>query len=105
MASAPVGRGDLDQPLGDQRPRDGGAQQVVPLVKRVRAKHREDVVAHEFLAQILDIDRLGAQHLGLLARAGSSSSPWPRSAVKVTTWQPSSACSHLRMIEVSSPPE
>ena len=40
-----------------------------------------------------------------LARAGSISSPWPRSAVKVTTSQPYSVCSHFRMIEVSSPPE
>ena len=39
------------------------------------------------------------------ARAGSSSSPWPRSAVKVTTSQPNSVCSHFRMIEVSRPPE
>ena len=39
------------------------------------------------------------------ARAGSSSSPWPRSAVKVTTSQPYSVCSHFRMIDVSSPPE
>ena len=31
--------------------------------------------------------------------------PWPRSAVKVTTSQPYSVCSHFRMIEVSSPPE
>ena len=34
-------------------------------------------------------------------RAGSIS----RSAVKVTTSAPYSVCSHLRMIEVSSPPE
>ncbi len=40
-----------------------------------------------------------------LARAGSSSSPWPRSAVKVTTSQSYSVSSHLRMIEVSRPPE
>ena len=38
-------------------------------------------------------------------RAGSSSSPCPRSAVKVTTSQPYSVSSHFRMIEVSSPPE
>ena len=39
------------------------------------------------------------------SRAGASSSPWPRSAVKVTTSQPYSVASHFRMIEVSSPPE
>ena len=38
-------------------------------------------------------------------RAGSISSPWPRSAVKVITSAPYSVCSHFRMIEVSSPPE
>ena len=36
-------------------------------------------------------------------RAGSSSSPWPRSAVKVMTSARYSVCSHLRMIDVSSP--
>ena len=75
---------DLDQALGDQRPGDRGAEQVDALVERVHAEHREDEVADEFLAQILDVDFLDAEHLGLL-RAGSSSSPWPRSAVKVTT--------------------
>ncbi len=40
-----------------------------------------------------------------LSRAGPSSSPWPRSAVKVTTSAPYSVCSHFRMMEVSSPPE
>ncbi|MCY1370384.1 hypothetical protein D9M69_574730 [compost metagenome] len=37
--------------------------------------------------------------------AGASSSPWPRSAVKVTTSALYSVCSHFRMIDVSSPPE
>ena len=37
--------------------------------------------------------------------AGSTSSPWPMSAVKVTTSQWYWSCSHLRMIEVSRPPE
>jgi hypothetical protein len=95
---------DLDQPLGDQGPRDGGAQKVKPLVKRVGAEHREDEVAHEFLAQVLDVDVGDAQHLGLLAR-GLQFLPWPRSAVKVTTSQPYSVWSHFRMIEVSRPPE
>ena len=68
MASAPVSCGDLDQALGDQRPRDRGAEQVDALVERVHAEHREDEVADEFLAQILDVDLLDAEHLGLLAR-------------------------------------
>jgi hypothetical protein len=39
------------------------------------------------------------------SRAGASSSPCPRSAVKVTTSAPYSVWSHFRMIEVSRPPE
>ena len=62
--------GDLDLLLGDQRPRDRGAEQILPLVERVGAEHREDVVAHELLAQILDEDvlRLDAEQQRLLAR-------------------------------------
>ena len=61
---------DLDLALGDQRPRDRRAEQVQPFVQRVRAHHREDVIADEFLAQIVDEDVLGldARHLRLLAR-------------------------------------
>ena len=40
-----------------------------------------------------------------LARAGSISSPWPMSAVKVTTSQWYSSCNHFKMMEVSKPPE
>ena len=63
-------RGDLDLLLGDQRPRDRGAEQVLPLVQRVGAEHREDVVADELLAQVLDEDvvRLDAEQQRLLAR-------------------------------------
>ena len=61
---------DLDQPLGDQRARDRGAEQILALVLRVGAKHREDVVAHEFLAQVFDEDVLGldAEQLRLAPR-------------------------------------
>ena len=59
---------DVDLPLADQRPRDRRAEQIGPLVERVGAEHRHDVVAHEFLAQVLDEDLLHAQELGLLAR-------------------------------------
>ena len=61
--------GDLDQPLGDERPRDRGAQEILALVLGVGAEHREHVVAHELLAQVLDEDVLGldAEHFGLLA--------------------------------------
>ena len=51
--------GDLDLALGDQRPGDRGAEQVLALIERVGAEHREDVVAHEFLAQVVDEDVLG----------------------------------------------
>jgi hypothetical protein len=80
---------DLDQPLGDERARDRGAEQVLALVDGVAAEHREDEVAHELLAQVVDEDVLTPMpNFSALARAGSSSSPWPRSAVKVTTSQP-----------------
>ena len=61
---------DLDLSLGDQRPRDRGAEQVLSLVERVRPEHGEDVVAHELLAQILDEDvlRLDAEKERLGAR-------------------------------------
>ena len=60
--------GNLDQPLGDQRARDRGAEQVGAFIQRIGAKHRKDVVAHEFLAQVLDEDLRGAHELGLGAR-------------------------------------
>ena len=70
--------GDLDLLLGDQRPRDRGAEQILALVERIGAEHRKHVVADEFFAQILDEDvlrldaerqRLGARRLELLALA------------------------------------
>src|SRR3954471_21736007 len=39
------------------------------------------------------------------ARAGSTSSPWPMSAVNVTTSQSYVSCSHFRITDVSRPPE
>jgi hypothetical protein len=60
--------GYFNQPLGDQRAGDGGAEQILALINRIGAEHREDEIAHEFLAQILDIDVLDAEHLGLFAR-------------------------------------
>ena len=61
---------DLDLLLGDQRPRDRGAEQILALVDRVGAEHREHEVADEFLAQVLDEDvlRLDAEQQRLLAR-------------------------------------
>ena len=62
--------GDLDQALGDQRPRDRGAEQILALVEGVGAEHREHIVAHEFLAQVLDEDvlRLDAEQFRLFPR-------------------------------------
>ncbi len=68
---------DLDQALGDQRPGDRGAEQIIALVARIGAHHREDEIADELLAQILDEDmvvrdahlRPCARRLKLLALA------------------------------------
>ncbi len=61
---------DLDLALGDERPGDRGAEQIHALVERVGAEHREHVIAHEFLAQILDMNvlRLDTEQFRLLAR-------------------------------------
>jgi hypothetical protein len=59
---------DFDQALGDQRARDGGAEQVDALVHRIGAEHREHEIAHELLAQVLDEDLSDAQRLGLAPR-------------------------------------
>ncbi len=60
--------GDLDLALGDQWTRDRGAEQIGALIESVGAKHREDEVAHELFAQIVDKDLAGAEQLGLTAR-------------------------------------
>ncbi len=58
---------DLDLALGDQRPGDRGAEQILALVERVGAEHREDIVADELLPEVVDEDvlRLDAEQLGL----------------------------------------
>ena len=70
--------GNLDLALGDQRPGNRGAEEVDALVDGVGAEHREDEVADEFLAHVLDEDvfrlhaggqRLLAGRLQLLALA------------------------------------
>ena len=69
---------DLDQALGDQRPGDRGTEQVFAFINGIGAEHREDEVADELLAHIVDIDvlrldaglqRLGARRLQLFALA------------------------------------
>ena len=61
---------DLDLLLGDQRPRDRGAEQILPLIDRIGTEHREHIIAHEFLAQILDknVFRLDAERERLRPR-------------------------------------
>ena len=59
--------GDLDLALGDQRAGDRGAEQILALIERIGAEHREDEVAHEGLAQVVHEDLLDAEHLGLAA--------------------------------------
>ena len=68
--------GDFHQALGDQRPGDAGAEQVFAFVDGVGVEHRKDVVAHELLGEILDVDlgnvhrlRLGTGLLDFLALA------------------------------------
>ncbi len=60
--------GDLDEVLGDQRAGDRRAEQVDAFIDSIGTEHREDEIAHEFLAHVLDEDLLDAEHLGLLAR-------------------------------------
>jgi hypothetical protein len=60
--------GDIDEVFGDQRTGDGGAEQVDAFIDGIGAEHREHEVPHEFLADVLDIDLLDAEHLRLLAR-------------------------------------
>ena len=50
-----LGDGDVDHALGDERPGDGGAEQVGALVDGVGLHHREDIVLGELLLDIVDI--------------------------------------------------
>ena len=61
--------GDVDLTLGDERARDRGAEQVLVLVDRARPQHREDVVADEFFAEILEHELRGAGPASLLLEA------------------------------------
>ena len=58
-------RGDLHEPLGDERPGDRGAQQVFALVDGVGTEHGEHEVAGELLAQVLDANVAHAEGGGL----------------------------------------
>ena len=59
---------DLDKTLRDERTRDRGAEQVLPLVDGIGPEHRKDVVTRELLAQVLDVDLFHAHGLGLCTR-------------------------------------
>src|SRR5262249_61797161 len=57
-------------PLGDKRPGNRCAEQILAFIERIAPKHREHVVAHKLLAQVLDEDvlRLDAECKRLLPR-------------------------------------
>ena len=46
--------GDFDLFFSNQRPGNGGAQQVFPFVNGIGTKHREYIIAHTFFTQIFD---------------------------------------------------
>ena len=50
------------------RPCNRGAQQINALIKRIGAKHREDIIANKFFAQIFNINLFNAQHFGFRPR-------------------------------------
>ncbi|OPZ76375.1 MAG: hypothetical protein BWY77_01916 [bacterium ADurb.Bin431] len=58
--------GDLDLTLGDERAGDGGAEEIAAFVKGVAARRRKDVLLHQLLFQILDVDLAGAGLEGFL---------------------------------------
>ena len=61
---------DFDLLFGDERAGDRRAEQVDAFINSVGAEHRENVVADEFLAQVLDENVLGldAEHQSFVAR-------------------------------------
>ncbi len=66
--------GDVDLPLGDQRPRDRSAEQIRPFINCVGAQHRKNVIFDKLLAQIADhhfartgLDRLAFDRLKIFA--------------------------------------
>ena len=98
--------GNLDLALGNQRPGNRGAEQIDALINGVRPEHREDEVAHEFLAHVLDEDVLrfhpggeglfpGRLQFLALAEIGGEGDDFAAEF----DLQP------FRMIEVSRPPE
>src|SRR5262249_2696433 len=52
--------GDLHLPLGENRPRHGGAQQIFVLVNRPGAQRGVNIIRDELFAQVLDVELAGA---------------------------------------------
>ena len=48
--------GDLDDPLGDQRPCEGGSQQIFAFIDRPRLDGRYDEILGEFIGKVFDIE-------------------------------------------------
>ena len=51
--------GDFHQTLGNERAGYAGAQKIITLITGIGAHHREDEIAHEFLADIVNVDMFG----------------------------------------------
>ena len=60
---------DLDKSLGNKRTGDGRAEEIETFVNGVGAEHRENEIANELFADILNVDvfRLDPEKLRLLA--------------------------------------
>ena len=59
---------DLNQSLGNKRPRNGRSKKVKAFVKSVGAEHWENKIARELFPKIFDINLFDAEHLSFLAR-------------------------------------
>ena len=80
-----LGAGDLDLRLAMSGRAIDVPSRYAALVDGVGAQHREDEVADELLAEVVDVDGARRRSASAFSRTGSSSSPWPRSAQKATT--------------------
>ncbi len=66
---SPLGLGDLDNALGDDRPRKGGAEQILVLIDGARLERREHKVVDKFALEILDVELRRAGLDGFLLEA------------------------------------
>ena len=60
-------QGNLDLPLGDEGPGNGGSQKVDALIQGIGAEHGEHKVLHELLTEVINVDLLHTAGLGLPA--------------------------------------